>query len=71
MYHSPGLPDGLNSDLLIPSGDAVTISVSDSAVEFSGIFATIFVLQVVLKGTPMHEPSCGVTPTNSGLLEQV
>ena len=71
MYHSLGLVHGLITDLLIPSGDAVTISMIDLAVEFSGIFAMISVLQKVLKVTPMHEPSCGVTPTNTGLLEQV
>ena len=69
MYHSLRFTDRLNTDFLIPSGDAVTISTIEFAREFAGIRATICVLQLVLKGTPMHEPSCGVIPTNSGRLE--
>ena len=62
ICHSPGLLDGTSSDVLIPSGDAVAISVIDVAVEL-GSCAVIAALQDEEKGTPIHIPSKGAVPT--------
>ena len=64
--HSLGLSDRIKSDFLIPSGEAVTKSVMDVAVELFDTLAMIVSLQDVSKGTPKQEPSNGVAPTNSG-----
>ena len=72
ICHSLGLLnfDGTSSDILIPSGDVVTIPVIDvAAVELPGNCAVIAVLQDEEKGTPMHDPSNGVVPTSSGWVE--
>ena len=68
ICHSLGL-DGTSSDNLIPSGDVVTISTIDVAVELPGSRAVIAVLQDEEKGTPMHDPSNGVVLTSSGWVE--
>ena len=65
ICHSLGLFDGTSSDILIPSGDAVTISVIDVAVELCSC-AVIAVLQDEDKGIPIQDPSGGVVPINLG-----
>ena len=71
ICNSLGLIDGTSSDNLIPSGDVVTISVIDVAVELPGTSscAIIAALQDEEKGTPMHDPSNGVVPTSFGWVE--
>ena len=67
--HSLGLlSDGTTADFLIPSGDAVMISVIDEAGELLGSCAVITVLQDEEQGTPIWDPSCGVVPTRVGRL---
>ena len=66
MYHSPVSLELASVDCLIPTGEAVTISIIDSAWEPFGIRAMIDAFQEVLRGTPMQDPSGGVEPTNSG-----
>ena len=55
-------------DFLIPSGEAVTNSVMDVAVELPDTLAVIVAFQDVRKGTSKWDPFNGVSPTNSGIL---